>query len=357
MKALIVKHGALGDVVRTSYFAAPLQRKHGADLKLTWITAPEVVPLIARNPYIGRIVTKFEEIASELFDIIYSLDDERDVLDEVGHLQTLRIVGAYLKDGSARYSENSKAWFDMGLLSRFGKEHADKLKKCNMRSHGDIFAEIFEVAGAERCFFGDAALEQHYREFLGDQYPIVGINPFAGGRWPAKELRLSELNALIEALIRDGSWLSNRGGIVLIGAGSDRVQNLRIVRTFSDSRVLVADTDASPLHLAALIRNLDFLVSSDSLAMHLAIAQAVPTVAFFAPTSAVEIDGFGLVSKVVSTAHDYCSYRKDADNSSITHGRLLEALTAQFAGASSGERLPSRRDPKDGRIIHLTEPE
>jgi heptosyltransferase-2 len=60
--------------------------------------------------------------------------------------------------------------------------------------------------------------------------------------------------------------------------------------------------------------------------MHLAIAQDVPTLAFFAPTSAVEIDGFGRVQKVVSTAPDYCSYRSDADNSSVTAGRLLALL-------------------------------
>jgi heptosyltransferase-2 len=68
------------------------------------------------------------------------------------------------------------------------------------------------------------------------------------------------------------------------------------------------------------------MVSSDSLAMHLAIAQDIPTVAFFSPTSAAEIDGFGRLVKVASTAGDYCSYAKDADNSSITHERLLSAL-------------------------------
>ena len=115
--------------------------------------------------------------------------------------------------------------------------------------------------------------------------------------------------------------------MVLIGSDSDRERNLALAQAFSDPRIRVADTDASPLHLAALIRHLDFMLSSDSLAMHLAIAQGVPTVAFFAPTSAAEIDDFGQVLKVVSTAPDYCSYRKDADNSTVTHTRLLEALT------------------------------
>ena len=73
-------------------------------------------------------------------------------------------------------------------------------------------------------------------------------------------------------------------------------------------------------------RHLDYMISSDSLAMHLAISQGVRTVAFFAPTSAIEIDGFGRLMKLASTAPDYCSYKRDADNSTITADRLLALL-------------------------------
>ena len=73
MKVLIVKHGALGDVVRTSYFVGPLREKYGAELKLFWITSIGAKPLIARNPYIDHIVTRFDDIMNEQFDIIFLL--------------------------------------------------------------------------------------------------------------------------------------------------------------------------------------------------------------------------------------------------------------------------------------------
>jgi heptosyltransferase-2 len=73
------------------------------------------------------------------------------------------------------------------------------------------------------------------------------------------------------------------------------------------------------------------LVTSDSLALHMAIARDVRTVGFFAPTSAAEIELYGLGEKVVSTASDYCSYKPDADNSSITPERLCEAVMRQLA--------------------------
>ncbi|HXF52619.1 MAG TPA: glycosyltransferase family 9 protein [Hyphomicrobiaceae bacterium] len=326
MKILIVKHGALGDVVRTSYFAGPLRRKYGRALNLSWITAPGAVPLICRNPHIDRVLTSFDDLIGEPFDIVYSLDDEEEIVAGVSRLTCARIVGVYLDDGQVKYSQDAAAWFDMGLRSRFGKARADELKKLNARTHGEIFAEMFAVDAAEAAFHGDDELQASYRRWLGDRRPAVGLNPFAGGRWPAKELRGREIEALIRSLLASDGLLAESGSIVLIGAGPDRDRNLALAATLADPRVRVADTEASPLHLAALIRGLDYMVSSDSLAMHLALAQGVPTVAFFAPTSAAEIDGFGRLVKVVSTAADYCSYAKDADNSTITHDRLLRAL-------------------------------
>jgi heptosyltransferase-2 len=68
------------------------------------------------------------------------------------------------------------------------------------------------------------------------------------------------------------------------------------------------------------------LVTSDSLALHMAVSLNRPLVAFFAPTSAAEIELYGLGEKVWSTAADYCSYKAEADNSSLTTERLSEAV-------------------------------
>ena len=65
----------------------------------------------------------------------------------------------------------------------------------------------------------------------------------------------------------------------------------------------------------------------------MAIALDVRVVAFFAPTSAAEIELYHLGEKVISTAPDYCSYRADADNSSITPERLRDAVLRQIRAA------------------------
>ena len=267
------------------------------------------------------------------FDRVFSLDDEREALEGSARLDAAAVTGALLRDGTPGYTDDAASWFDMGLLSRFGKARADELKRLNTRGHGEIYCELFSVPSVRPSFHGNPRLERWAMELLHSRGRVVGINPFAGGRWPSKELPLPELERFIDALLAGDTALGEDLTVMLIGAGADHGRNLQIAARRPSARLLVPNTDDSVLRLSALIGRLHHMITSDSLAMHLAIAQQVPTLAFFSPTSAAEIDDFGLVAKIVSTAADYCSYKKDADNSSITAMRLLEAL-----GRSSGYR-------------------
>ncbi len=329
MHILVVKHGALGDVVRTSYFARALREKWGDSLRLSWLTAPGSAPLLRFNPDIDDLWTSFAEALPFQYDRVYSLDDERETLDGVARLKVAAITGAYLREGQPGYTDDAAGWFDMGLLSRFGKARADELKRLNTRGHGEIYCELFDVAGVRPYFHGSDRLDRWAADTLRPHGKVVGINPFAGGRWPSKELRLPELERLIDVLLAGETPLGKDLTLMLIGAGADRGRNLEIAARRPGARLLVPNTDDSVLRLAALIGQLHYMVTSDSLAMHLAIAQQVPTLAFFAPTSAAEIDDFGGVTKIMSTAADYCSYSKDADNASITATRLAAAMVSR----------------------------
>lgn len=325
MRILIVKRGALGDVVRTSYFARSLKEKHSQAVHLTWLTAKSAEPLLRFNPWIDRLVTSFDVLKGEFFDWIYSLDDERDVLESVAGLDSATLTGAYLAGDQPAYTSDVAEWFDMGLLSRFGKEHADELKKKNQRGHAEIFKDIFGVNQVEPHIYSDPSEEAWAVDWLGKDYFTIAVNPFAGGRWPSKELPEQELHKIIPALLEWNSPDGRPTRVMLVGAGADRERNEELAKEVGSDRLWVADTDTSILRLAAVIGRSDFLISSDSLALHLGIARHIPFVAFFAPTSAPEIDDFGLGMKVVSIAPDYCSYKKNADNSSLTADRLMEA--------------------------------
>lgn len=324
---LVVKFGALGDVIRTSYFARDLKKNS----KLFWITAQASIPLLAGNPHIDVLTSSFQDLNNIEFDHIFSLDDESETLKAVKNLRFLNLSGAFIKDGRSQYTQNVSEWFDMGLLSMFGKSVADKIKKDNIKSHGEIFKKIFDAPICSPSFFYPKEFRPTCNITYSSRYSfLVGINPYAGGRWPSKELPVDELESLIKGLL--GLRFKKKLKIILLGSGEDRVRNNDIKCKFKADNIFIANTDSSLLDFAFQISQLNYLITSDSLALHLSLSQGIRSTAFFAPTSAAEIDTFGICDKVISLANDYCNYSKFCNNKTITGERLLESLKNNIRG-------------------------
>ncbi len=347
-RLLVIKTGALGDVLRCTSILEGLERLHGPELQVTWLTARGARPLLAglaeRGDVTELLTTAGEgdlgALGSELltrgFDRILSLDDEEPLCALATRLAagaTDRITGAYLDgDGARVYSDDAAPWFDMGLLSRHGKARADELKILNRRTYPDLMAEVvgapFEPGqdpDPPRLVLPDEALARG-RERLAalGSGPRIGLNTGAGGRWTSKALPEERVVALAQAL----AARPDAPSLVLLGGPDEVERNARLAQaiTTAGASLYDAGTDNDLISFSALVGGLDMLISSDSLALHMAIAQQVPVVAFFAPTSAAEIELYGRGAKVASTAPDACSYRPDADNSTVTVERLLDAI-------------------------------
>jgi ADP-heptose:LPS heptosyltransferase len=333
MNLLIIKHGALGDVVRTSYFLPGLIRKHGDETHIFWLTSAAAVDILRHHPQVYQIATHPSELSDNSFDCIVSLDDEYAAAAIASKLKHKRIVGAYVSSGTLAYTPDSAAWFDMGLISRYGKIEADRRKKANLRSHADIFSEILGITINKGAFYNQPVIEQRWQQRVDPDSFRVGINPFAGSRWPSKALRLEELRKLVPGLL-DIEAAGKPARIYFFAEGEERKWLEELCVEFGQ-RVEVLDTSVSVLDFAAAIKAMDYLIASDSLALHLAIAQGIRNLSFYAPTSAAEIDTFGTGIKLCSHCPDYCSYRKDADNSSITAERLLGAFHQHIATADT----------------------
>jgi heptosyltransferase-2 len=328
---LIVKTGALGDVVRTSWLLPGLHQRFGAATRVDWLTAPGAADLLRFNPYVERVLAAPADLRRH-YDWVLSLDDEPDAIRAARSVACSRYSGALPAGGDQPYTEDVAPWFDMGLLSRFGKARADALKVENTASHARLFGAMLEVPIPAASFFNSAVRESRWRATLRASAggALFGINPFAGGRWPSKALPAATLAGLVQALLGDPAL--GVGRIVLFAEERARAQALVAgLPAGAAGRIVVPDTSASTLELAAAIRAVDYLVTTDSLALHLAIAQGVPNLSFYAPTSAAEIETFGTGVKLLSTAPDYCSYRGDADNASITPARLLPLLKDHWA--------------------------
>ena len=338
---LIVKTAALGDVLRTTSIVPGLKKRYpGATI--TWVTAPEAVDLVRTHPEIDEVVpvslrderavqALSARWASMRWTRVISLDDEMPACRLASSLQCDVLSGAFVNGAGERaYTPDVAPWFDMGLLSVHGKKRADELKVINQKSHPQIYAEMLGISmGKPRLECPDSS--RRFAESFTRTHritrvlPIVGFNTGAGGRWVSKQLSVERTVAVanLVAQARDRQIV-----FLVFGGPAETERNGSIVAGIEalGLRAIDAGCDNALLDFSALVGLCNLLVTSDSLALHIGLAMNVRVVAFFAPTSAAEIELYGLGEKVVSTAPDYCSYRPDADNATVTPELVAEAV-------------------------------
>lgn len=344
---LILKTAALGDVLRTSSILPGLAERYPG-CPVVWVTAPGAVDLVRLHPLVSRVVTLDvcsrtdaervrAELATTTWERILSFDDEEPLCRLASSLRTLRLSGACLgRDGRPAYTPDTAPWFDMGLLSVHGKFVADRLKRENEKSHALIFAEMLGVAPGKPHLPREPHARRTIDGFLHRQGlvedgrgPWIGLNTGAGGRWNSKALPEERVVELTRSL---DQALGGKARFLVLGGREEAQRNRRILEALSGlGRVADGGTDHALLDFAELVSRCDVLLTSDSLALHVAIAREVRVVAFFAPTSAAEIDVFGHGEKVASQAADYCSYKPDADTSTLSVERLQAAVLRQLA--------------------------
>lgn len=329
MKILILKFGALGDVIRTSYILPGLHEKY-KNLVIDWITSNAAYELLGQNPYIRTLAspqTGLEFLKLNHYDLVLSFDDEYEVLKLIESISYEKVVGAYMHDGLISYSDDASEWFDMGLISRYGKSEADIKKKKNSREHNQIFADMLGIKIHSGSFFNASTIERRIENHFDRSVFNLGINPSAGTRWKCKEMPFGEVCRLIEKLMQ--YRIGNKNiKIHLLGGQAEQARNAEIIKNVSKYAVRDWGGKNTLLEFAAIVKGCDYVITSDSLSLHLAVSQNVANLSYYAPTSADEIGTFGTGVKVISLSDDYCNYSSDADNSTITADRLFDAFKA-----------------------------
>src|SRR5205085_3776020 len=141
MEVLIIKTGATGDVVRTT----PLLRR--IDGRVTWLTESKNAVLLQGLGSLRRCLSWEERHLSRdvSYDLVINLEDSLEVGLYLNTLEFKQLFGAHVGSGSKlRYTEDSRRWFDLSLISSYGKEQADKLKFQNRHTYQEL---IFDGLG------------------------------------------------------------------------------------------------------------------------------------------------------------------------------------------------------------------
>lgn len=289
MNSLILKLGATGDVVRTT----TLLRRLGGNV--TWVTAAKNASLLEGLSSGVRCLSweQREAVCQTDYDLLINLEDTMECGEFATRVKHKQLFGAYLDpEKGLQYTKDSRGWFDLSLISRYGKQRADELKYLNRRTYQDL---LFEGLGMN--FSGeDYVLPKGTDKGLrGD----IAISPVAGPVWPMK------------------AW-----------AYYDALQNELETRGL---KVNVLPTRATLLEHLGDVQGHRCLVSGDSLPMHLALGSGIKCVSIFTCTSPWEIFDYGLQTKLVSPLLGKYFYKRDFVSEATEAISLKETLDAVLA--------------------------
>jgi len=314
MQILIIKTGALGDVLRSSFIAQGLKDKFkNKDVSITWITSKPAFPLLAKNPYVNRIILKENKnfLLREKFELVINLEEDEDNCKFIMELNAKHRIG-FLYNGSKIYpSKTAEEWFAMSALGN--KPENDILKRKNKKTHRQILGEIVGVNWKKFEPFLRLSREQRIlasnflrRHNLARTDLIVGINTGSADRWP-KALPIKKTAKLIDILHK------RYNAKILLFGGPNEIERNRQIHAFSSSQIIDTGCGNDLYEFPALVSICSIFVSSDSLGLHVALALKRKTIVLVGPTSPSELDMYGIGKIVVAKSKDVCSYMIKSD--------------------------------------------
>jgi heptosyltransferase-2 len=146
---------------------------------------------------------------------------------------------------------------------------------------------------------------EHLRGLGVNGRPMVGFNTGAGGRWQLKQWREDGFQELAARLVAEGVQ------VVLLGGPSEQERNDRLKAAVPE--IIDPGSDNPVRHFASLVAACDVVVTGDTLAMHIALATRRRTIVLFGPTSAAEIELYGLGEKILPALSCLACYKNTCD--------------------------------------------
>lgn len=323
---LVIKLGAMGDVLRTKCLLPGLKRAHPQSW-ITWLTAPGSEPIV-RDPLVDEVRTLTPEgllaLEGRSFGLLLCLDKEAPAL------ALARQLSAERKLGYAPTPFNTLTVYNEGAHHALRMGLSDELKFYrNTLTHQEVLYRMAELEyrGDEyRLTVSPAAHERAAAQLAGigidGAQPVVGLNTGCGPVFQTKQYPPEHFAELARRLIR-----GTDATVLLLGGPREKPLHDRIrelVGTESAGRLLDAGTENPLEDFFGIVARTDVVVTADSLGMHVAIALQREVVAFFGPTCHQEVDLFERGEKLVT---DYdCSpcYLKQCD----VRPSCMQAMTA-----------------------------
>ena len=328
-RILIIKLGAVGDVLRTTPLLAAIKNRL-PDFFITWLTFPEAEEVLKFNPLIDRLLVynpgSILRLEREGFDLVLSLDKMAEATALVTKINAMEKRGFYMGNKGELLPLNKEADY----AYRLGLD--DKLKfKQNKKTYQEM---IFEIAGLpyerEEYVLHFTTQENDYTDSLRKKYrlnqkKVVGLNTGCGKVFDTKKWT-------IDGFVKVAKLLNKHNIAVLILGGPEETERNKIISKRLKGKAIPTGCHNTLRQFMSIIDLCDVVVTADTIALHLAIALKKKVIALFGSTSSNEIDLYGRGEKLIGKAPCSPCYKSSCDKgdnicmSSITPEMVLDSI-------------------------------
>ncbi|HPN38521.1 MAG TPA: glycosyltransferase family 9 protein [Melioribacteraceae bacterium] len=295
-KILIIKLGAIGDVIRTTPLIKPIKEKYN-NCKIYWLTyTPDVIPSSVDYvlPYNFETVTLIKNIN---FDFAVNLDKDKEACALFNTVTSKIKKGFVLKDGfTAPADKDAEAKFLTGIF--------DDLNKQNTKHY---LEEIFEICGFK---YKDekyvlSTFDEYGKDWdINTSKKIVGFNTGCGGRWSSRLWKTEYWIELAKMLI------NNNYEVILLGGEQEDIKNKEIA---NKSGAKYFGYYKLPTFIN-LVNRCNLVITAVTMAMHITLALNKKIVLFNNIFNKNEFHLFNLGEIVEPTKECKCFYSGKCKN-------------------------------------------
>ncbi len=258
---LIIKLGAIGDVLRTTPLLHKLKATYPS-AKIWWLTlTPEILPSSVDEP-LAFSLKNVVALRSLHFDILFNLDKDREACALAEQITASTKKGFRLKNGIVSAADGAaEAKYATGLF--------DDLSRANTKSYPQ---EIFDICGF--TFSGEKYILDRPKETtawkINKRRKVVGLNTGCGDRWTSRLWEEKNWIALARAMKKKGY------DVVLLGGEQEDAKNKRLARA---SKAKYFGHFPLPQFID-LVDQCDLVVTGVTMAMHITIGLGKKIVLF-----------------------------------------------------------------------------
>ncbi len=321
---IIIKLGAKGDVVRTLCILPAIKKKY-PESSIYWITKDNISDLLEGNLHIREILT-VPYSTDKKFDILYNFDIEEEATKLAMKIKADKKYGFYSEDNYPKAFNLSSEYYLNTIFD-------DELKRSNKKTYQEMMFETAELPyNTEKSEIHLNDEDKEYaKNFLNrseiNKKKLIGIHMGTGPRWPSKMWHPDKIKEFIIAAKKENYEILLLGGPDEIGKHEALTNELKK----EGITIYTNNIKNTNREFASLIDKCEYIVCSDSFAIHVAIALKKKTIGLFFCTSPDEVEGYGLLTKIVSPMlYDFFPEKMDKYDerlvNSISVEQVLQAL-------------------------------